>query len=159
MVNQMKYFLVFLAIVFLLGCSSAGILNGDLQIEMKKNHVDSWLNLMPGTSPGTFHITGEFTLKNNSTAGLDSINLTKITAYADSQEVYTFKPEFHSKSGEAYYSLQPGVAKEFSFGTKQGLKVNDMLMKYKRINIKLELSTNLGKQYFKINNIKVERAY
>lgn len=159
MINQKKYFLALLIILFLLGCSSAENLNGDLKIEMVKYKVDSWLNLMPGTSPGTFHLTGEFTLKNNGTVGLDSICLTKITAYADSKKVYTFKPEFITKSDEAGYSLRSDVVKEFSFGTGKGLKVDDMLMKYKRIDIRLELSTNMGKQYFEINDIKVLRAY
>jgi hypothetical protein len=159
MINRTKYFSVFLAILFLLGCSSAENLSGDLQIEMTKYYIDSWLNLMPGTSPGTFHLTGDFTLKNNGTVEVDSVNLIKITTYADSQEVYTFKPVFRLKSGEVNYSLQPGDAKEFTFGTGQGLRINDLLMKYKRIDIKLELNTNRGEHYYKINNIEVVRAY
>lgn len=159
MVNQLKCSSAFLVILFFIGCSSAENLNSDSQIEMTEHNVDSWLNLMPGISPDTFHLKGNFTLKNNGTSEVDSIDLTKITAYADSHEIYTFKPEFKSESSEAKYSLQPGASKGFSFGTGQGLKVNDMLMKYKRIDIKLELITSHGKQYFEIFNIKVVRAY
>ena len=153
------YSLTFATVIFLIGCSSSEKMNSDIQIRMTKHQVDAWLNMMPGTSPGTFHLAGEITFENNGTVELDSLTLTKVIVFADSEEVYAFKPVFKTKITGEDLSLSPGLNKEFTFGTEKGLKINEKLINNKMIDLKLELETKQGMQNFRINNVKVERAY
>jgi len=157
--NKIKYFPALLIAYILFACSSSAELSNELQIEMTDSHIDAWLNLMPGISPGTFHFTGEITLQNNSIVGLDSLNMTKAIVYCDSVEVYTFKPYFKTKSNDEDYSLIPRSSKTFTIGTGKGLKIEEIMIKYKSISLRLYLKTNLSEHHFEINNIKVQRAY
>ena len=154
-----RHYLIFSIVVILIGCSPSEHVNNNIQIEITKHHVNVWLNLMPSMSPGTFHLTGDITLNNDSQIKLDSLSLMKIIVYADSEEVYIIKPVFKPKSKDENYSLSSGSNKEFIFKTEKGLKIKEKLIDYEMIDLKLELQSHMGKQSFVINNIKVERAY
>ena len=143
----------------MVACSSSENLNGYSPIELTSSHIDAWLNMMPGTSPGTFHIIGEIALQNNSETELDSMEMSNITVYCDSEVVYTFKPKFESEPGDNDPFFKPGTNKIFRIRTGKGLNINETIIRYKKINLKLNFITNLGEQFFEIKNIKVERAY
>ena len=157
--NFIKYLPVLVLGYLLLACSSSESLGDNPQVEMTSNHIDAWLNLMPGTTPGTFHFVGEIKLKNNGDVQIDSLEISNVTVFGDSEVVYTFKPEFNPKPDDSDFSLKPGTNKIFKIRTGKGLKVNEMIIKHRRINLKLELKTNLSEQFFEIKNIKVQRAY
>lgn len=154
-----KYMLLSILIYFLVACSSSAELSKNLKIEMLDSHIDAWLNMMPGTSPGTFHFIGEIALQNNSNTLIDSLEISNVTVYCDSEAVYSFKPEFKTKSDDDNIFLEPGTNRIFKIRTGKGLKVNETIIKHKRIDLKLDLKTNLGEQFFDIKDIKVQRAY
>ena len=157
--NGNRHYLILSIVVFLIGCSSSDHVKNNIQIEITKHHVDAWLNLMPGMSPGTFHLTGEITLRNDSQIKLDNLSMTRIIVYADGEEVYTIRPVFKPRLKEEDYSLLSGSNKEFIFETEKGLKIKEKLINYKMIDLKLEFQTQMGEQSFVIKDIKVERAY
>ena len=45
-------------------CASSEKAKAELLLEVKKIEINAWLNLMPGVSPGKFHLTGEVILQN-----------------------------------------------------------------------------------------------
>ena len=131
----------------------------NLDLSVEKLEINAWLNLMPGTSPGKFHLTGEITLKNNGSDEINNIELNNITVYSNKEVVYTLVPYFSPKNKEDNYHLGITMEKEFSFGTDNVLKIDEQLEKNNKIDIKLEFISEQGSIYFGFHNIEVERAY
>lgn len=131
----------------------------ELLLEVVKIEINTWLNLMPGVSPGKFHLTGEVTLKNLGDNDINDISLNKIIVYSSEDFIYTFKPYFKNNLEEDNFNLQKGMPKVFSFGLKEGLKIDERISTSKLINIKLNFVSGKGSYSYLVNNVEVEEAY
>jgi hypothetical protein len=124
-----------------------------------QSDIYAWLNLMPGKSPGKFHLTGEVTIKNTGSDEIIKMNLSKIIVNSGEELVYSFMPNFNPKFQTDDYNLKAGAEKEFSFGTESGLKIDYRLEKNSVITIKLKFTSDKGNYIHTVNNVEVERAY
>jgi len=124
-----------------------------------KREINAWLNLMPGTSRGKFHLTGEITLKNRGSDEIKNIELNNITVYSNEDVVYTLTPYFSTKNKKDNYNLGINKEKIFSFGSDNVLKIDERLEINNLINIKLEFISEQGNIHFTFREIEVERAY
>ncbi len=140
-------------------CASSEKANDNLDLIIEKREINAWLNLMPGTSPGKFHLTGEITLKNRGTDEIKNIVLNNITVYSNEEVVYTFTPYFSPKNKKDNYNLGINKEKIFSFGTDNVLKIDERLEKNNKINIKLDFISEQGSISFRLQEIEVERVY
>jgi len=140
-------------------CASSEKVNYNFDFSIEKLEINAWLDLMPGTSSGKFHLTGEITLKNKGSDELKNIELNNITVYSNEEVVYTLTPYFSPKNKKDNYNLGINKEKEFSFGTDNVLKIDERLEKNNKIDIKLDFISEQGSIYFKFHDIEVERAY
>ncbi len=159
MIKFLSISIVLLAILFSTSCASSEKANVDLTLIVVKSEINAWLNLMPGVSPGKFHLTGEVTLQNLSEEEIKNINLDNITVYSSKEVIYSFKPFFTHKLVEDNFSLKTGMEKVFTFGIEDGLKINERLDKNKFININLNFISDTGSYSYSVDSIKVEEAY
>jgi len=140
-------------------CASSEKVNYNLNLSIVKREINAWLNLMPGTSPGKFHLTGEITLKNRGSDEIKNIELNNITVYSNEDVVYTLTPYFSTKNKKDNYNLGINKEKIFSFGSDNVLKIDERLDINNLINIKLEFISEQGNIHFTFREIEVERAY
>jgi len=140
-------------------CASSEKVNYNLDLSIEKREINAWLNLMPGTSPGKFHLTGEITLKNRGSDEIKNIELNNITVYSNEDVVYTLTPYFSTKNKKDNYNLGINKEKIFSFGSDNVLKIDERLEINNLINIKLEFISEQGNIHFTFREIEVERAY
>ncbi len=124
-----------------------------------KSEINAWLNLMPGVSPGKFHLTGVVSLQNISDEEIKNINLDNITVYSSEEVIYSFKPYFTYNTEEDNFNLKTGMVKVFRFGMAEGLKIDERLDKNKFININLNFISDKGSYSYSIDSVKVEEAY
>ena len=90
--------LIFLSIsILLIECMSSEKVTGGLQMAIVNSKVNAWLNLMPGTSPGTFHLVGEITIENKSDGDIEDIKLDSVSIYSKTGEIYSIVPYFKPK--------------------------------------------------------------
>lgn len=158
--NILRITLLLLFIPFIISsCASSEKVNYNLDLSIEKLEINAWLNLMPGTSPGKFHLTGEVTLKNRGSDEIKNIELNNITVYSNEEVVYTLKPYFSPNNKKDNYDLGINKEKEFSFGTDNVLKIDERLEKNNKIDVKLEFISEQGSIYFRFHDIEVERAY
>jgi len=140
-------------------CASSEKVNYNLNLSIEKLEIKAWLNLMPGPSPGKFHLTGEITLKNRGSDEIKNIELNNVTIYSNEEVVYTLTPYFIPKIKKDDYNLGINKEKEFSFGTDNVLKIDERLEKNNKIDTKLDFISKQGSIYFRLHDIEVERAY
>jgi len=140
-------------------CASSERVNYNLNLSIVKREINVWLNLMPGTSPGKFHLTGEITLKNRGSDEIKNIELNNITVYSNEDVIYTLTPNFSPKNKKDNYNLGINKEKIFSFGSDNVIKIDERLEINNLINIKLEFISEQGNIHFTFREIEVERAY
>ena len=140
-------------------CASSEKVNYNLNLSIVKREINAWLNLMPGTSRGKFHLTGEITLKNRGSDEIKNIELNNITVYSNEDVVYTLTPYLSTKNKKDNYNLGINKEKIFSFGSDNVLKIDERLEINNLINIKLEFISEQGNIHFTFREIEVERAY
>ena len=159
MIKFLSSSIVLLVTLFITSCASSEKANVELSLEVVKSEINAWLNLMPGVSPGKFHLTGDVSLQNNSDEEIKNINLDNITVYSSGDVIYSFKPYFTHKIEGDNFSLKTGMEKVFTFGIEDGLKIDERLGKNKFININLNFISNKGSYSYSVDSIKVEEAY
>jgi len=143
----------------LLYFSSSEKAKDELSLEVVKIKINAWLNLMPGVSPGMFHLTGEITLKNLSDKEIKNINLDNITVYSSKEVVYSFEPFFIHKMEDDNFNLKTGMNKVFTFGIEEGLKIDKRLEESKFINLNLNFVSDKGSYSYPVDSIEVVKAY
>ena len=152
--------LIFLSIsVFLIECMSSEKVTTRLQIAIVNSKVNAWLNLMPGTSPGTFHLVGEITIENQSDGDIEDIKLDSVSIYSGTGEIYSITPYFKTKLQGQDFSILKNAQKEFSFGTEKGLEITEFLKQNNHVDIKLIFSSGEKNFSYLFKNIEIERAY
>ena len=60
--------------ILILGCSTSEKVNGKSSVDVVQSSVDAWFDLMPGTSPGKFHLSGEIELINSAAVDIKNID-------------------------------------------------------------------------------------
>jgi hypothetical protein len=133
--------------------------NTELLLEVKMIDINAWLNLMPGVSPGKFHLTGEVILQNQSDEEIKNISLNNITVCSSDEVIYSFKPYFTQKMEEDNLNLKTGMDKIFGFGIAEGLKIDERLAKNKIIDINFNFVSDKGSYSYSVNSIELEEAY
>jgi len=151
--------IVLLVTLFITSCASSEKANVELSLKVVNSKINAWLNLMPGVSPGKFHLTGDVSLQNNSNEEIKNINLDNISVYSSEEVIYSFKPYFIHRLRGDNFSLKTGMDKVFKFGMEEGLKIDERLDKNKFIDIKLNFISDKGSYSYSIDSVKVEEAY
>lgn len=151
--------IILLVILLIISCTSSEKANVELSLEVVNTEINAWLNLMPGVSPGKFHLTGDVSLQNNSDEELNNIMLDNITVYSSGEVIYSFKPYFIHKMKGDNFSLKTGMVKEYTFGIEDGLKIDERLDKSKFLSINLNFIADKGSYSYSIDSVKVEEAY
>jgi hypothetical protein len=145
--------------VLITSCAHSKKTKTESLLEVVNIEINAWLDLMPGVSPGKFHLTGEVTLQNINDEEIKDISLTKITVYSSDDVVYSFKPYFTNKMEGNNFNLEKGITKVFRFGIVEGLKIDERIADNKIINIKLIFVSNKGSYSYSADSIQVEEAY
>ena len=158
MIKNFSSSIILLVILLITSCASLEKANVEL-LEVAKSEINAWLNLMPGVSPGKFHLTGEVTLQNLSDEEIKNISLDIITVYSSEEVIYSFKPYFTHKLEGDNFSLKTGMVKVFRFGMEKGLKIDERLGNNKFININLNFISDKGSYSYSVDSVKVEEAY
>ncbi len=151
--------IILLVILLIISCTSSEKANVELSLEVVNTEINAWLNLMPGVSPGKFHLTGDVSLQNNSDEELNNIMLDNITVYSSGEVIYSFKPYFIHKMKGDNFSLKTGMVKEYTFGIEDRLKIDERLDKSKFLSINLNFIADKGSYSYSIDSVKVEEAY
>lgn len=150
-----------LANVILLGlsCSTSEKINNKLSLDVVQASVEAWFDLMPGTSPGKFHLTGEIKLANSISVDIENLNLNTITVYSDTEVIYSFEPYFNPKIKEDEYSLKSGSSTEFIFGSKAGLKIDSRLEANNVCDVTLNFEFDEGNFMYQVKYVEIIRTY
>ena len=154
--------LLFLFITFILiECTPSEKVTEKLEISVIKSEINVWLNLMPGTSPGTFNVAGEINIENTGQADIENIKLINISVFTGDrdEEIYSIKPYFKPKNQVIDNSILAGSQKEFTFGTEQGLKILEVVEKNNHVDVQLDFSSDKKIVSYRINDVEVGRAY
>jgi len=159
---MIKFFSCSISLLVILLISSCAYLEKakvELSLQVVKGEINAWLNLMPGVSPGKFHLTGEVSLRNISDEEIKKINLDNITVYSSEEVIYSFKPYFTNKIEGDNFNLKKGMDKVFVFGIEEGLKIDGRLDKNKFINVKLNFLADKGSYSYSVESVEVGKAY
>ncbi len=159
MIKFLSSSIILFVILLISSCASSEKAKDELSLEVVKIKINAWLNLMPGVSPGMFHLTGEITLKNLSEEEIKNINLDNITVYSSKETIYSFKPFFIHKTEGDNFNLNTGMDKVFTFGIEKGLKIDDRLGKNNIINIDLKFIFDKGSYSYPVDSVEVIKAY
>ena len=81
MIKSLSSSIILLVILLITSCASSEKAKVEESLEVVRSEINAWLNLMPGVSPGKFHLTGEVTLQNQSDEEINNISLNNITVY------------------------------------------------------------------------------
>jgi len=161
MSSIVKYILLLPVIFLTTRCSASEQIDNKLSIDIVLTTVDAWFDLMPGTSPGKFHLTGEIKLTNSNNVEIENLNLNlkTITVYSDAKVIYTFNPYFYPKIKDDDYSLKIDSSKEFRFGAEAGMKIDPRLEENNAIDVILNFYLGEDNFMYEIKNIEIMRAY
>ncbi len=155
----MKIKLVFLILNISLIINCAGLKETNINdSEIRIIEINSWLNLMPG-GPGSFHLSGEFTLFQENDEIHYQIEIKKISVYTKNKLIYTFKPELHFSGTEPDISAVNKIAKVYQFFTGSGLEISEQIMAAESIDVELHFILNKQNIIFQLNDIELTRAY
>ena len=154
-----KYILFLPVIILAISCSASEQIDNKLSVDVALTTVDAWFDLMPGTSPGKFHLTGEIKLTNSNSVDIENLNLKTITVYSDAKVIYTLNPYFYPKIKDDDYSLKIDSSKEFRFGTEAGIKIDPSLEENNAIDVMLNLYLDENRFMYGIKNIEIIRVY
>lgn len=159
MIKLLSSSIILFIILLISSCASSEKAKDELSLEVMKVKINAWLNLMPGVSPGMFHLTGEITLKNLSDEEIENINLDNITVYSSKDIIYSFKPFFIHKMEDDNFNLKVGMNKVFTFGIEEGLKIDKRLGENNIINASLRFVSDEESYSYPVDSIEVVKAY
>ena len=148
-----------MVILLSVSCSTSEKTNNKLSVNVVQISVDAWIDLMPGSSPGKFHLAGEIKLANSNSIEINNLNLGEITIYSNSEVIYSFEPYFNPKFKKDEYSLNTGGNKEFIFGTKTGLKINSKLEANNICDVNLYITFDEGNFIHQVKDVEIKRTY
>ncbi len=151
----------FLAIIFAFtngGCSGNVARNSNLNLKIKLQNENAWLNLMPGDN-STFHFTGKLSIINTGTDSIKKIQLTELDIYSGSTLVYKLTPVFINPDSAGDFTLPPLIEKQFSFGLPLGIKIKKEISSGLNVNARFVFDSGGVKYIFEAKNLKIEKLY
>lgn len=148
---------IFLFLVILVGCSGSQSENKDLKIEIITQHIDSWVNLMPG-SKHSFFISGLIKIRNNENVVFDTVKLLKCEILQEGQVLYELHPDFRSSASQ-WKPMNPDSAGIFTISLPAGTQIKKDLIFEKPVSIDLYLSACNKVKCYRIDSIYVMRTY
>ncbi len=140
-----------------IGCST-DISSNRLNIKVEFTKINSWLNLMPGSSHN-FYLAGEYKVRNNTDSTIKKLELKQVKIYQDKKLIYSFTPFVTDISILESTEFVPDQTREFKFGTNPGLKQKSELDTEKNILIKFTFTS--GNKFLELpnENINIEKVY
>ena len=159
MISVKTYLLFSTLVIIALSCCTSEKINKNPSINVVESLVTAWFDLMPGPSPGKFHLKGEIKLANTNSADIENLNLKSITVYSNEEIIYNFKPYFNPVVIDDDYSIKIGISKEFSFGTKSGMKIDSRLEEKNVIDVKLNFTFGDVNFMYEIKDVEIMRVY
>lgn len=162
MTKQICVYFIIIIILFLYSCSSE-ISRKDYEItdldelliqdlNLNVNEIYSWVNLMPG-SESRFHITGDIDLLESIKYDIKFVKLVSVIIYHNNIEIYRISPVIQEDDTEETSS------KNIKFSTIKGLLFNRELNIDQNINIDLVFNEGSSELIYKLDNIKINKAY
>ena len=150
--------IIYSAFLFILfNCSSSqNQIKPDLNFNLGKINV--WVDFMPG-SIHSFHITGELNVNNSDTSAISNLNLDSLYVYQDGKILYNLEADFSEIKNPNETDLKSFDSGNYSFETKNELKLIKELDLLKTINIELILHSGSKKYFIKSEEIKIEKVY
>lgn len=149
-------FVSILSIFFI--CNCAGIKETCSDVEVKVLEINSWLNLMPG-GPGSFHLSGEFSLLRENQEVECEISIEKIQVYYSDKLIYTFKPVMQYSRTEQDSNQPKHLMKVYQFFTETGLEILEPMMAAEFIDVELLFKVDDKNVFERINEVELTRAY
>ncbi len=140
--------------IMLQGCCASKAAVDEIKLTVQFTDVYCWLNLMPG-GPGSFHITGEYSVKNNEPTDFSDVTISRIKVIQGGNELYSFRPagEFES------ITLNSNEERTNKFFVRDHLKINPDLDSERNIDVLFEFTAD-GKVFCVTEeNIRIEKAY
>ena len=153
------YFLFVIVVIISLGCANKEQVIDKSTIRVVSTKVEAWFDLMPGPSPGRFHLQGEIKLANSSSSDIENLNLKSVTVYSNKEVVYNFKPYFNPLLEESNLSLEKNSSKEFRFGSERGMKIDSRLDESKLIDVKLNFTFGEESFMYELKDIDIMKVY
>ena len=147
--------------VIMIGCSSSKTIKsgGTLNLMVKPNVMNVWVNLMPGTRKPKLHVLGEANVKNLSDNPIKNLVINKIEIYQDQESLFSFTPDFDQQNVTGSLEFLPGELRLYAFSTKSGLDVVQNLNFDEPISVVIEFSS-YGDTYFAtVDSVKIKRVY
>ncbi len=156
----MKIFLFILPFLILssISCSGSKEVN-NVDVEVKILEVNAWLNLMPGFSPGSFHLSGEFAVYSDTNSEIKDVKLEEILVYSNDELLYNIKPVFKYSRNEADDSLSPKNIEVYQFYNEGELEIKEVLMANNLINVEIKFIVEGEEINLTIDDVEVTRAY
>jgi hypothetical protein len=155
----MQRFLFLLPFLFFISLNCTGLKEvHNTDFEIKIIEVESWLNLMPG-GPGSFHLSGEFSIHTDPDNVIMDLKLSEITVYSGEDLLYAIKPVFQYSRTEPDYSMNKNKIEVYQFYTESGLEINEILMGNNKINVEFNFVVEEEVIKKTMNDIEVTRAY
>jgi hypothetical protein len=154
-ISLLPFTLVFLGI----SCSTSEQTNDKSSFDVVQDSVDAWFDLMPGPSPGRFHLQGKIKLANSSSADIKNLNLKAIAVHSNQEVIYNFKPYFKPVVKGEDYSLNTGISKEFSFGTESGMKIDSNVKEIIVVDVKLNFTFDEDNFKHEVKDVEIMRVY
>ncbi|MCJ7554049.1 MAG: hypothetical protein MUO34_09210 [Ignavibacteriaceae bacterium] len=156
----MKIFLFILPFLILssISCSGSKEVN-NVDVEVKILEVNAWLNLMPGFSPGSFHLSGEFAVYSDTNNVIMDVKLEEILVYSNDELLYDIKPVFKYSRNEPDYSLSPKNIEVYQFYNESELEIKEVLMANNLINVEIKFIVEDEEINLTIDDVEVTRAY
>lgn len=140
--------------IMLQGCCASKAAVDEIKLSVSFTDVYCWLNLMPG-GPGSFHITGEYSIKNTELTDFSDVRLSRIKVFQGENELYSFQPESEFES----ITLSSNEERMNKFFVRDHLKINPDLDSERNIDVLFEFTAD-GKVFcITKENIPIEKAY
>lgn len=156
----MKYISIQFVLIVLLSLNCSGLKEvNDMETEVKIVEVNSWLNLMPGFSPGSFHLSGEFAVYSAEDNPPVDIKLKEVFVYYSDELLYIINPIFKYSRTEPDFSVSPKRIDVYQFFNEDKIEIKEVLMAHNIINIELKFLIEDEEVNLKVDDIEVTRAY
>lgn len=156
----MKNILFQIVLILLVSLSCSGLKEvNDMDVKIKITEINSWLNLMPGFAPGSFHLSGEFAVYySEDNPGID-VKLQEILVLYEDELLYIINPVYKYSRTEPDYSVNPQRIDVYQFFTEGNIEIKEVLMAHNLINVKLKFIVDDEEFLIVVNDVEVTRAY
>ncbi len=156
----MKIFIYILPFLILSSISCSGLKEANnVDVDLKILEVNAWLNLMPGFSPGSFHLSGEFAVYSDTNNVIKDVELENILVFSNNELLYNIKPVFKYSRNETDDSLSLKNIEVYQFYNESGLEIKEVLMANNLINVEIKFIVEGEEINLLIDDVEVTRAY